>query len=106
MSTVDEGRPTGDPGTDEVRRDESPDPGQWIVVAVLVAVGLFAIVSTWDVVAGFELGLESDVLPLQLGLQLADVHQLAFLLGQREHLQFAVDLLCQRPLTGKVHAIG
>ena len=88
MSTVDEGRPTGDPGADEVRGDESPDPGQWIVVAVLVAVGLFAIVSTWDVVAGFEGGdpLGPRFMPLVVGiglLALAAWYSMAILRGDR-----------------------
>ena len=69
-----------------------------------------------DAIQGVDLGLQLVVArekfrsksadhALQLGLELRHVHQLAQLLGQRELLELAIDLLGHGPLARQVHAV-
>lgn len=54
------------------RTDRGPDYGQFIVVAVLTAIGLFTIISTWNVEPGFSGSdpLGPRFLPLVVGIAL------------------------------------
>lgn len=52
--------------------ERGPDYGQFVVVAVLAAIGLFTLISTWDVEAGFSGGdpLGPRFMPLVVGIGL------------------------------------
>jgi putative tricarboxylic transport membrane protein len=52
--------------------DKGPDYGQFVVVGVLVVIGLFTLISTWDVKAGFSGGdpLGPRFMPLVVGIGL------------------------------------